>query len=770
MVPRTRLMASGRSRWQVTLRRALRILAVVFVAFHAVIILRGLGSQISPWSQAGAGILLLAAVIGMVDVGWGSDALVEPRSVRIAPTVVAVLTVVALALATASEPSGPELLARVGFAPPIIAGYVAAMMPRAVALVPLLTLVAVMPLTALALGRSVLEVDDPLGPAVLTLVGGLGALFTIRALRRCAYAADRWVARAVEAQRKSLTVADEERAAREVERFIHDEVMHALRAVALGPGLVSPADIRRLAADVLARFDELTHAPPAVAGDGGGDEVDLAAAAQAVLGGIAPDHRIDAAGDPQVPAGPAGAMVAAMAEAVRNTVRHSGAPETLRVEVRATSDGATIRVEDQGRGFDVPRHMTSGFGLARSVRDRMREIGGSVVVRSRPGEGTVVILTWTHPTAVPPAFAGPSGNAMFDDVLQGLALGPVPALGWGLFGCLVTAGRSEHPGWLVAATVAVMVVAMVGVWLTGRGGPGPGMAVFFCATCVGAIIVNALSVPPGPPKPEYLFLIGPATQPLFVALIYRPLREVAPWAVLTAVTAIVATVHVAEPGGLAAVLPALAPGGMSIGVGLVFRAIGNGYRVTARSSLALMTDARARISVHLARRRALETQVGDVMAVTRGMLEGIASGALVLGDPETQRAAGAVESRLRDAVLLRDAPATRRGMAAARDRGWSVRIRTEGLLGREADVIVGRLLTQVSTLSPHRGEIDLTKRPGGATPVVSVLVRPSDDAVWEVVQAAATSLPCVVHRDSSYIQILVRASSNERTGGPRDHA
>ncbi len=78
-------------------------------------------------------------------------------------------------------------------------------------------------------------------------------------------------------------------------------------------------------------------------------------------------------------------------EAVRNAVRH-GRPAEVSVSLLRT--GATVRlvVEDDGAGFD--QGTTSGhghFGL-RGMRDLIREAGGTLEVRSAPGEGTRVEL------------------------------------------------------------------------------------------------------------------------------------------------------------------------------------------------------------------------------------------------------------------------------------------------------------------------------------------------------------------------------------------
>ncbi|HRU04492.1 MAG TPA: PhnD/SsuA/transferrin family substrate-binding protein [Candidatus Brocadiia bacterium] len=83
-------------------------------------------------------------------------------------------------------------------------------------------------------------------------------------------------------------------------------------------------------------------------------------------------------------------------ELLNNVVKHAGA---RRATVEAGREGALVRVAvaDDGKGFeagaDAPRRGgKGGFGLF-SIRERMRQLGGTVRIVSRPGRGTTVVLT-----------------------------------------------------------------------------------------------------------------------------------------------------------------------------------------------------------------------------------------------------------------------------------------------------------------------------------------------------------------------------------------
>ena len=77
-------------------------------------------------------------------------------------------------------------------------------------------------------------------------------------------------------------------------------------------------------------------------------------------------------------------------ESLRNVARHA---RSARASVRliATGRELVLCVRDRGIGFDVAARREGGLGLE-SMRERARLIRARLSVRSRPGEGTKVIL------------------------------------------------------------------------------------------------------------------------------------------------------------------------------------------------------------------------------------------------------------------------------------------------------------------------------------------------------------------------------------------
>ncbi|MGU3293275.1 sensor histidine kinase [Williamsia sp. M5A3_1d] len=91
-------------------------------------------------------------------------------------------------------------------------------------------------------------------------------------------------------------------------------------------------------------------------------------------------------------------MSAAMAEALRNSLRHAGPTAGISVRVTVSADRLAIEITDDGVGFDLARIPPHRLGIAVSVRGRMEQLpGGVATIRSVPGQGTQVTLEWVKP-------------------------------------------------------------------------------------------------------------------------------------------------------------------------------------------------------------------------------------------------------------------------------------------------------------------------------------------------------------------------------------
>ena len=85
-------------------------------------------------------------------------------------------------------------------------------------------------------------------------------------------------------------------------------------------------------------------------------------------------------------------------EALNNTIKHSQAT-TGRVLVTNNSGTVDLRLEDNGRGFippegRAPQQNSKGFGLL-GITERVRMLGGRLVIQSAPGEGATIHISLT---------------------------------------------------------------------------------------------------------------------------------------------------------------------------------------------------------------------------------------------------------------------------------------------------------------------------------------------------------------------------------------
>jgi signal transduction histidine kinase len=89
-------------------------------------------------------------------------------------------------------------------------------------------------------------------------------------------------------------------------------------------------------------------------------------------------------------------------EALRNAERHSQV-RAFSVDLRGTADAIRLTVRDGGRGFD-PHSAARGGGLGlTSMRERLKLVGGDLVIDSQPAKGTTIVAR----VPVPAAPSGP---------------------------------------------------------------------------------------------------------------------------------------------------------------------------------------------------------------------------------------------------------------------------------------------------------------------------------------------------------------------------
>ncbi|MEU4198315.1 DUF5931 domain-containing protein [Kribbella sp. NPDC026611] len=172
-------------------------------------------------------------------------------------------------------------------------------------------------------------------------------------------------------------------------RSIHDGVLQVLaqvqrRGTAIGGEAL---ELAQLAAEQEVALRSLMAARQAVAD---GDQADL-------CGLLLPlaTTRVDVvvpATQVLLPAATAGELVAAVKEALLNVVQHAGPEARCWVAVEDLGESVVVSVRDDGVGTTPARleqaRIDGHLGVSESIRGRIIDLGGSVTVRTAPGEGT----------------------------------------------------------------------------------------------------------------------------------------------------------------------------------------------------------------------------------------------------------------------------------------------------------------------------------------------------------------------------------------------
>ena len=197
-----------------------------------------------------------------------------------------------------------------------------------------------------------------------------------------------------ESRRRIVTAQDER--ARKLERNIHDGAQQQLVAVAVKLGLVERTIARDAAAaermvaeaksdtnDALENLRDLARGiyPPILADQG------LAAALRSQARKAPMPVEVEPDGVGRYPEETEAAVYFSCLEALQNVAKYADAGHAT-VRLSQANGLLTFEVSDDGRGFD-PGAAERGSGL-QGIADRLAALGGTLTVRSAPGEGTTI--------------------------------------------------------------------------------------------------------------------------------------------------------------------------------------------------------------------------------------------------------------------------------------------------------------------------------------------------------------------------------------------
>jgi signal transduction histidine kinase len=187
---------------------------------------------------------------------------------------------------------------------------------------------------------------------------------------------------------------------RRIARELHDDLNQSLALIAVeldllaqnppGPGGPPDGRLHELSGrvkELSSAVHDLSHQlhPTKL------EQLGLVAAVRGLCGELSQAHglRIDFAAEDvpsSIPTDAALCLYRVAQEALRNAIKHGGARHA-RVELRGSPDAVHLRVADDGSGFDTGSAVgKGGLGLV-SMRERLRLVGGTITVDSRPSGG-----------------------------------------------------------------------------------------------------------------------------------------------------------------------------------------------------------------------------------------------------------------------------------------------------------------------------------------------------------------------------------------------
>jgi signal transduction histidine kinase len=204
-----------------------------------------------------------------------------------------------------------------------------------------------------------------------------------------------------ESRVRILAAADGER--RRIERDLHDGAQQRLVRLRIRLGLADdlmerdPASARRMIGELEGEVDDCLDDVrslgagiyPFLLAQGG-----LAEALRSLARGSSIAARVAIYGTDRCRTEVEAAVYFCCSEALQNAAKHGDRSTAVSISLERHAD-LRFEVRDDGPGFS-PAHVRAGHGLA-NMRDRIEAVGGTLDIRSGPGQGTSIIGSIASP-------------------------------------------------------------------------------------------------------------------------------------------------------------------------------------------------------------------------------------------------------------------------------------------------------------------------------------------------------------------------------------
>lgn len=220
--------------------------------------------------------------------------------------------------------------------------------------------------------------------AIVTRVNG-------QVLFGAARKADAATDRMLEAEQREAAAEARDNERRRQYSFLHDTVVHTLEAIARGVSDVQSREVRenceRDAEYLRSLKGSIDNVPTDL-----GSALAIMIRNRRSWGSLRINQQFDAL--PQnVPQDVADAIVGVTREALNNVAKYAQVDDVWVTGYGDGQGGVILKVVDQGVGFDPDMEHT-GSGLPWSMRDRIKDVGGTIEIDSAPEEGTSVEVSW----------------------------------------------------------------------------------------------------------------------------------------------------------------------------------------------------------------------------------------------------------------------------------------------------------------------------------------------------------------------------------------
>ena len=510
----------------------------------------------------------------------------------------------------------------------------------------------------------------------------------------------------------------------------HDEIMSTLLEAARNPD--SPRLPSRATATLVALDDALRETTSGLNPEPAGVVRRLSEAAQHNDPGMTVSSDVRASAGSTFPQVSVEALVGATAEAARNCFRHVPPECSRSCRILVEDHGIEVTIGDDGPGFDrlaVPRER---LGLAMSVEERLRRVGGEATVDSGPGRGTTVTLVWHRP-ADPVRVDEPDPLRLRSSTARVLAASIVIVL---------AAAAALNPGsapWWVPVGIVVMMAVAVAFLVGGATDvlrPLPALFVaavpaLMCATYLFALEDTTQAIP--------LWVTGPpALIAALLAMRGRPATAIIGFAVALAVTGLWS--YAATGNALPGIL-LIGPSGGFVAIGVVFARVNRTLAHDLTDSRQRTAEAAGNVAAARAAAQERARQLEPVTALARPLLLRLCGGERL--DDATRTECSLTEARLRDLLRSRAlcTPDINAAVDDARRRGVAVSLLDDRGLDRPdsdapdpldkstRELIIGTLRRAAD------GAVRIRALPRHRTFAVSVVAEADDRCEWVGVDA-----------------------------------